>query len=141
MPSPSRPFPAYPLTLAAAALLGLAECASRPPPALRPAEPRAGAADCSAFTSPALTAALDERTESQARDGNRVRLLVNGGESFARRFELARDAEVILIEQELPIIPIYIYVNKGMLKAKVQGFFENVRDHHPFQYLWIEPTE
>jgi oligopeptide transport system substrate-binding protein len=56
-----------------------------------------------------------------------------------KRARILRDAEVILVEQELPIIPIYIYVNKGLKKNKVQGFFENVRDAHPFQYLWIEP--
>jgi oligopeptide transport system substrate-binding protein len=59
----------------------------------------------------------------------------------AKRAQILRQAEVILIEQELPIMPIYIYVNKGLKKDKVSGFYENVRDHHPFQYLWIEPTE
>lgn len=58
-----------------------------------------------------------------------------------KRAAVFQEAERLLIEQELPIIPVYIYVNKGFRKEKVAGWFENVRDHHPFQYLWIEPTE
>lgn len=59
----------------------------------------------------------------------------------AARTELLQQAETILIKDELPIIPVYIYVNQGMLADKVQGWYENVRDLHPLQYLWIEPTE
>jgi oligopeptide transport system substrate-binding protein len=59
----------------------------------------------------------------------------------AKRTAILQEAERILIEQELPIIPVYIYVNKGLLKPTVNGWYENVRDHHPFQYLWMEPAQ
>jgi oligopeptide transport system substrate-binding protein len=59
----------------------------------------------------------------------------------AKRFKLLQDAERLLTVDEYPIIPIYIYVNQGMLKEKVGGWYENVRDMHPFQYLYIEPIE
>ena len=57
------------------------------------------------------------------------------------RMKKFQQAESILIEQEFPIIPVYIYVNQGLLSPKVQGWYENVRDQHPFQYIWIEPVE
>ncbi len=85
------------LTLAAV-LAGIAGCA-RPSvigAAARVPNPVDAGSDCAAFRSPQLTADLDERSGAVARDGNRVRLLVNGSESFARRFEVARDADVIL---------------------------------------------
>jgi oligopeptide transport system substrate-binding protein len=59
----------------------------------------------------------------------------------AKRAKLLQEAEKLLIEQELPIMPVYIYVKKGLLSARVGGFHENVRDQHPLQYLWMEPAE
>lgn len=58
-----------------------------------------------------------------------------------KRAQVFQEAERILIEQEMPILPLYIYVNKGLLRDTVGGWFENVRDAHPFQYMWKEPAE
>ncbi len=55
----------------------------------------------------------------------------------AARAELLREAETILVEEELPIIPIYIYVNQGMLAPRVQGWYGNVLDNHPYTSLSI----
>ncbi len=57
------------------------------------------------------------------------------------RMQVFQQAERILIEEEMPIMPLYIYVNKGLLRDTVGGWFENVRDAHPFQYMWKEPAE
>jgi oligopeptide transport system substrate-binding protein len=59
----------------------------------------------------------------------------------AKRAQVLVEAEKLLIEQEMPIIPIYIYVKKGLLSPKVCGFYENVRDQHPLQFVWMEPAE
>jgi len=56
----------------------------------------------------------------------------------ARRLDLFRQMERILVTEGCPIAPIYIYVNQGMLSENVLGWHENIRDHHPFQYLWME---
>ncbi len=56
----------------------------------------------------------------------------------AKRLAILQRLERMLVEEEFPIMPIYIYVNKGMLKEKVRGWHENVRDLHPYQYMWIE---
>ena len=58
-----------------------------------------------------------------------------------KRFALFRQAEEILIRDEFPIIPIYIYVNQGMKRETLQGWYENIRDMHPFQYMYFEPAE
>lgn len=63
------------------------------------------------------------------------------GGDRAERMQKFHRAEQILVEEQLPIIPIYIYVNQGLLAAKVKGWYENVRDQHPYQYMWIEPVE
>ncbi|MDP2313775.1 MAG: phosphatidylserine/phosphatidylglycerophosphate/cardiolipin synthase family protein [Pseudomonadota bacterium] len=54
--------------------------------------------DCAAFADPELDARLDDRTDSVARGGNAVRLLVNGVEAFARRYENAADADLVLVK-------------------------------------------
>ena len=55
-----------------------------------------------------------------------------------KRAAIFHEAEQILIEQELPILPIYIYVNQGMLRDTVLGWEENVLDSHPFRYISID---
>ncbi|MCI0342143.1 MAG: peptide ABC transporter substrate-binding protein [Planctomycetales bacterium] len=62
------------------------------------------------------------------------------GEPTKRR-ETFRTAERILCVDELPILPIYYYVNKGLKKPKVRGVHMNIKDMHPWQYIWIEPEE
>lgn len=56
-----------------------------------------------------------------------------------KRFEIFRKAESMLVEDEFPILPIYIYVNKGMKVEELQGWYENIRDLHPFQFMYFVP--
>jgi oligopeptide transport system substrate-binding protein len=51
------------------------------------------------------------------------------------RLKLFQTMEKILIEEEFPIFPIYIYVNRGMLHTRVEGWHANVRDLHPLKYI------
>jgi oligopeptide transport system substrate-binding protein len=55
----------------------------------------------------------------------------------AKRFELFHQAERILMEA-MPIIPIYYYVDKNMLKRDVRGFHRNPLDQHPLSAIWID---
>jgi oligopeptide transport system substrate-binding protein len=55
------------------------------------------------------------------------------------RLALYRQAEEILVADELPVLPLYIYVNQGLLRDQVHGWAENIRDEHPWQWMWIEP--
>ncbi|MHC5019719.1 MAG: peptide ABC transporter substrate-binding protein [Planctomycetota bacterium] len=60
------------------------------------------------------------------------------GVSAAERMQAFQKMEEIICKDEFPVIPIYYYVNQGLLKEKVRGVYENIRDLHPWQYIWIE---
>ena len=55
-----------------------------------------------------------------------------------KRMHLFQEMERLLIEKDFPIMPLYMYVNQGLLHENVMGWYENVRDHHPLQYIWLE---
>ncbi|MDQ3732256.1 MAG: peptide ABC transporter substrate-binding protein [Pseudomonadota bacterium] len=54
-----------------------------------------------------------------------------------RRRELLQRAERILLADH-PLIPIYFYVSKRMLKPYVQGYQNNIMDHHYTKNLYLE---
>jgi len=53
------------------------------------------------------------------------------------RMQQLEQAEKILLD-ELPILPIYFYTTKNMVKPYVRGFYNNVQDHHPLWAIWID---
>ncbi len=62
-----------------------------------------------------------------------------------KRLAILEEAERMLMD-ELPIIPIYFYVSKNMVKPYVRGFYNNIQDFHPVSAMWIDhdhqgPTE
>ncbi len=65
---------------------------------------------------------------------------------------VAPEAEALLINDDVPVIPIYFYVNNGLIKPRVHGFYKelhdadgrkrpNLRDRHPLRALWVEDGE
>lgn len=55
----------------------------------------------------------------------------------ARRAALFKEAEAILLD-EAPIIPIYFYVSKDIVRPYVRGYYPNVQDVHPLKNIWID---
>jgi oligopeptide transport system substrate-binding protein len=55
----------------------------------------------------------------------------------AKRMKLLERAERILMD-ELPVIPIYYYVDKNLVKPYVRGFYRNALDNHPLSAIWID---
>lgn len=55
----------------------------------------------------------------------------------AERMRTFAEAERILLE-EMPILPLYTYVNKGMLSRRVKGWHPNILDQHPLKYISVE---
>lgn len=55
----------------------------------------------------------------------------------AQRMQILRQAEEIFLE-ETPIIPMYFYVSKNLVKPHVKGFCNDVQDLHPFNILSID---
>ena len=69
------------------------------------------------------------------------------GEAF--RLHLFREAEAILMQDEVPIMPIYFYVTSNMVKDRVGGWhadieledgtvLPNVKDIHPLRGIYIK---
>lgn len=56
----------------------------------------------------------------------------------ARRFTLFHQAERILMD-EVPIVPIYYYVDKNQVRSSVRGFYRNPLDQHPLSELSRAP--
>ena len=57
----------------------------------------------------------------------------------AKRMKMLEQAERILMD-EMPIIPIYYYVSRNMVKPHVRGCYNNLHDDHPLRAIWIDPT-
>jgi oligopeptide transport system substrate-binding protein len=53
------------------------------------------------------------------------------------RMRAMQAAEAILLD-EAPMLPLFTYVNKGMLNPKVKGWYPNILDHHPLKHISIE---
>jgi oligopeptide transport system substrate-binding protein len=54
------------------------------------------------------------------------------------RMKLLAEAEKILVVDEAPIMPLYTYVNKGLLSRKVKGWHPNILDQHPLKAISLE---
>ncbi|MCP3986656.1 MAG: peptide ABC transporter substrate-binding protein [bacterium] len=66
----------------------------------------------------------------------------------ALRLHLLREAERILVEEELPILPIYFYVVNGLVRPEVEGFYTelvqsdgqrlpNLQNLHPLRSIHL----
>jgi len=67
------------------------------------------------------------------------------------RMLLLREAERILVHDEVPLMPLYFYVNSGLVNPKVRGFYRtlkfsdgttspNLMDDHPLRDLYMDDT-
>ena len=54
----------------------------------------------------------------------------------ARRRRLMQEAERMILE-DLPIIPVYTYVTKRLVDPHVQGWKNNIMDHHYSKHMFI----
>ena len=55
----------------------------------------------------------------------------------AVRFNAFQKAETILLD-ELPIMPIYLYVSLSLIQPGVRGWHPTLLDHHPYKYVYLE---
>jgi oligopeptide transport system substrate-binding protein len=56
-----------------------------------------------------------------------------------KRMALMEQAERLLMD-EMPIIPIYTYVTRNMVRPTLRGFWNNLQDSHPLHTLWLDPN-
>lgn len=57
----------------------------------------------------------------------------------AKRIEYLERAEKIL-DDELPMIPIYFYTRHYLCKPYVKGLYNTFQDRHPWKAIWIDPN-
>jgi len=66
------------------------------------------------------------------------------------RAHLFREAEALLFQDGFPVMPLYYYVNTGLVRPWVKEFYkelvlpdgtkaQNLQDLHPFHDVWIDP--
>lgn len=55
----------------------------------------------------------------------------------AKRLAMLHRAEELLMAQQ-PIIPIYYYVSRNLVRPRVRGFWNNLQDTHPLRALSID---
>ena len=67
------------------------------------------------------------------------RLIREAGETAdpQKRYDLFQQAETILMD-EMPVIPIYFYTHKILMRPEVKGWWPNVLDMHPYKYVYLE---
>jgi oligopeptide transport system substrate-binding protein len=62
-------------------------------------------------------------------------------QDLARRDQLMRDAEAILLD-ELPVLPIYSYVTQNLVKPRFGGLYGNMlNEHFPKFWYWMDDEE
>lgn len=52
-----------------------------------------------------------------------------------KREALFQQAEIILIHDDLPVIPLYIYAGINFYHTNVTGIYQNILDDHPLNYI------
>ncbi len=60
-------------------------------------------------------------------------------QNITKRFDHFQQAEKILM-QESPIMPIYFYRSKSLIKPSVKGWHPTLLDHHPYKHITLEGT-
>ena len=57
----------------------------------------------------------------------------------ARRQSLLREAEAVLVEQDLPVVPLFFYVGMELYDTnRVEGLFPNIRSEHPLRAIRVK---
>jgi len=67
----------------------------------------------------------DELVERASREGD-----------AAARMALLEEAERVMLD-DMPVLPIYFYVTKRVIKPWVQGYEDNILDHHHSRFVRI----
>jgi oligopeptide transport system substrate-binding protein len=52
----------------------------------------------------------------------------------AVRAGILADAETTMLK-DVPVAPIFFYVNKNLVSPQITGWVDNLQDHHPSKYL------
>lgn len=66
----------------------------------------------------------------------------NQNSNVEARAGLLREAERLLVEEEVPIIPLYFYVGVSYYdSSRIKGIYPNILDQHPLQFIQAEAPQ
>lgn len=66
--------------------------------------------------------------------------LAAGERDQAKRMDIFRKAERILVVDEMPIMPVYFQVSINLYNPnRIGGIFPNPLDEHPLKYIYVKP--
>jgi len=95
-------------------------------------------ADPKTFLDMWVTGGGNNRTGWSNAEYDRLIRLTETETDSEKRMRLFYEAEKILVEKEVPIIPLYYAVSEEMYRPNVKGIYSNFRNVHPFKYIYIE---
>ena len=58
-----------------------------------------------------------------------------GLRDLEKRNAVFAQMETILNQEQFPILPIYYYVNQGLLRKNITGWYPNIQDLHPLKFI------
>lgn len=98
--------------------------------------------DPSTFLDLFLSDNPNNRTGWSSAEYDRLLRLANQQSDPQRRAALLREAEGLLVREELPIIPLYFYVGMNLFDPrKLEGIDLNVLDEHPIRAIRRRPSQ
>ena len=97
--------------------------------------------DPNTFLDMFVTGGGNNRTGWSSKRYDKLIKAAAGEPDTAKRLALFRKAEDLLVNRELPIMPVYFYSNLSLRSPSVKGFYGNPRDLHPCKYIRLEPPE
>jgi oligopeptide transport system substrate-binding protein len=59
----------------------------------------------------------------------------NAETDVQKRAKILQQAEAMLIQDQLPVIPLYIYAGINYYHTNISGIHQNVIDMHPLNYI------
>jgi ABC-type oligopeptide transport system substrate-binding subunit len=81
----------------------------------------------------------NNRTGWSNADYDRLIRLANATSDLAKRNKLFRQAETILITDELPILPLFFYVGINIYHPnRIGGIHPNILDRHPISAIYAK---
>ena len=55
-----------------------------------------------------------------------------------QRYAIFQKAEKLLMQQ-VPVMPIYTYTRRRLIRKSVKGWYDNILDRHPYKYIYLDP--
>lgn len=93
--------------------------------------------DANTFLDMYLSAGANNNTGFSNAEYDRLLAAAAREPDHVERRKMLEQAERILMD-EMPILPIYFYVSRNLVKPYVRGWYNNLQDSHHLRAIWID---